>query len=171
MRFELAGEEGALGGCGSGWHRPRKLTVEESICLNMRSLLKQKHVVSERDLEGTLEWRRRSGHLDFALGYMSRVGSTEGTLELIYPNGDQLLESCVKLVATRPNYGGKQWWFICPGLQKRVRHLYLPPNDFEFLSREAHGLSYHSSQTSGRWRALARSMGMTESQLNKSNRS
>jgi len=52
----------------------------------------------------------------------------------------------VRLVTTKPNYGGRRWWFICPLVRR-------PPRRSEarsavrwkvFRSREAYGLTYTS---------------------------
>jgi hypothetical protein len=56
----------------------------------------------------------------------------------------------VRLVTTKPNYGGRRWWFICPlvrrdgGPPRRVAKLYLPSGGKYFGSREAYGLTYTS---------------------------
>ena len=55
----------------------------------------------------------------------------------------------VRLVSTRPNYGGRRWWFLCPLVRRRVAKLYLPPGGRLFGSREAYGLTYAFCQASG----------------------
>jgi hypothetical protein len=68
----------------------------------------------------------------------------------------------VRLVTTKPNYGGRRWWFICPlvrrdgGPPRRVAKLYLPSGGKYFGSREAYGLTYTSCQESGKNRELFR---------------
>jgi hypothetical protein len=62
----------------------------------------------------------------------------------------------VQLEATRPNFGGLRWWFICPlvrrdgGPPRRVAKLYLPSGGKYFGSREGNGLTYTSCQESGK---------------------
>ena len=73
---------------------------------------------------------------------------------------------------TKPNYGGRRWWFICPivrrdgGPPRRVAKLYLPSGSKYFGSREAYGLTYTSCQESeksrGLFRRLAAEMGADE---------
>ena len=64
----------------------------------------------------------------------------------------------VRLVPTKPNYGGRRWWFIFPLVRRRtprrVAKLYLPSGGKYFGSREAYGLTYTSCQESGRIRGL-----------------
>jgi hypothetical protein len=76
----------------------------------------------------------------------------------------------VRLVTTKPHYGGLRWWFICPlvrfdgGPPRRVEKLYLPSGGKYFGSREAYGLTYTSCQESGKFNrlfgSLAAEMGM-----------
>ena len=66
----------------------------------------------------------------------------------------------VRLVTTKPNYGGRRWWFICPlvrrdgGPPRRVAKLYLPSGGKYFGSREAYGLTYTTCQVSGKTRGF-----------------
>ena len=68
----------------------------------------------------------------------------------------------VRLVTTRPTYGGRRWWFLCPlarndgGPPRRVAKLYLPPGGTYFGSRQAYGLTYTSCQESGKFEGLYR---------------
>ena len=63
----------------------------------------------------------------------------------------------VRLVTTRPTYGGRRWWFLCPlarndgGPPRRVAKHYLPPGGTYFGSRQAYGLTYTSCQESGKF--------------------
>ena len=71
------------------------------------------------------------------------------------PNGEAV-DYKVRLVTTKPNYGGHRWWFICPivrrdgGPPRRVAKLYLPSGSKYFGSREAYALTYTSCQESGK---------------------
>ena len=81
----------------------------------------------------------------------------------------------VRLVITKPNYGGQRWWFICPlvrrggGPPRRVAKLYLPSGGKYFGSREGYGLTYTSCQESGKsrglFRRLAAEMGADEATI------
>ena len=48
---------------------------------------------------------------------------------------------------TRPNYGGSQWWFRCPGCNRRVGVLYMPDERADLACRTCHDLTYRSVQT------------------------
>lgn len=48
---------------------------------------------------------------------------------------------------TIPNYGGKRYWFICPGCKRRVGVLYKPEHGDIFKCRDCYNLIYQSSAT------------------------
>ena len=70
-------------------------------------------------------------------------------LRLRYHVNGERVDCMVRLVTTRPNYGGHRWWFACPLVRRRAAKLYLPPGGRLFGSREAYGLTYAFCQASG----------------------
>ena len=46
------------------------------------------------------------------------------------------------LTTTRPHYGGRRWWFVCPRAGRRTTKLFLPSGGWHFWSRQAYGLGY-----------------------------
>jgi len=70
-------------------------------------------------------------------------------VRLRYAVGSERVECMVRLVSTRPNYGGRRWWFLCPLVGRRAAKLYLPPGGRLFGSREAYGLTYAFCQAAG----------------------
>ena len=70
-------------------------------------------------------------------------------LRLRYCVGGERVDCMVRLVTTRPNYGGRRWWFLCPLNGRRAVKLYLPTRGRLFGSREAYGLTYAFCQASG----------------------
>ena len=48
-------------------------------------------------------------------------------LRLRYCVNGERVDCIVRLVSTRPNYGGHRWWFVCPLMGRRAAKLYLPP--------------------------------------------
>jgi hypothetical protein len=98
-----------------------------------------------------------------------------GWLRVHYRRNEQAVDYRVQLEATRPNFGGLRWWFICPlvrrdgGPPRRVAKLYLPPGAKYFRSREGYGLTYTSCQESrkscGLFRRLAAELGTDESTI------
>jgi hypothetical protein len=43
---------------------------------------------------------------------------------------------------SKPNYGGRRYWFCCPETGKRAAKLFLPRGGHRFLSREGYRLGY-----------------------------
>jgi hypothetical protein len=61
----------------------------------------------------------------------------------------------VNLTTTRPRFGGRRWWFVCPllvngrGCYRRVGKLYLPPRARYFGCRGCHELTYAHQSSRG----------------------
>lgn len=85
-------------------------------------------------------------------------------LDVTYPAGrrgsPEDVEERIKLLSTRPNYGGARWYFSCPvttqgeRCARRVSKLYLPPGERCFGCRKCHDLTYESSQTNHKYDSL-----------------
>jgi hypothetical protein len=74
-----------------------------------------------------------------------------------YWTGEQHeIDDRVRLVATRPPFGGQRWWFVCPAEGRRVRKLYLPLGRHRFRSRHAYRLAYASQREAVHDRAMRR---------------
>jgi hypothetical protein len=54
----------------------------------------------------------------------------------------------VLLTPTMPTFGGKRWWFTCPGCERRCRVLYVPPAGGRFGCRRCLELRYRSQSRS-----------------------
>jgi hypothetical protein len=82
-------------------------------------------------------------------------------IRLHYQVSGKPVDYRVRLVTTKPNYGGRRWWFICPllrGPPHRVGKLYLPPSARYFGSREAYELTYTSCQERGKYNGALASL-------------
>jgi hypothetical protein len=79
-------------------------------------------------------------------------------------SGTQLffLDYRVRLVTTRPRFGGLRWWFVCLLIvngrpcSRRVGKLYLPPHGRYFGCRHCHDLTYATCQASRKYSSLYR---------------
>ena len=161
-----------MGGLGSGWQGSKKATVEASLCLSMPALLKKKALVAGAWTSGSWAWIREGAEGPHAtIGYEANLVDTSAAwLRLRYEARGEAVDYKVRLVTTRPTYGGLRWWFLCPlqrpddGPAQRVGKLYLPPGGRYFGSRAAYGLTYTSCQESrkfdGLYRRLAADMGI-----------
>ncbi len=76
------------------------------------------------------------------------AGEDAVTLQVSYspPGAGTAVEYRVRLQATRPNYGGRRWWLLCPlsGCGRRCAVLYLPPGRQYFGCRTCYRLTYPS---------------------------
>jgi hypothetical protein len=160
-----------MGGQGSGWQRGRKTTVDEGLILGIKDLAAI-GVLNPGCPKGTLRWRFGETTIA-AIEYNSSLHSDgTGTLWLRYTADGERMYYTVTLVSTVPHYGGRRWWFICPIKKIRVAKLYLPPDATKFASRQAHGLTYRSCQSSFRLQRarrqterLARQMAQNEAKF------
>ncbi len=66
-------------------------------------------------------------------------------VRLCYKSGEQDYAYLVRVVTTRPNYGGVRYWWLCPQCGRRVRILY---GGELFLCRKCHQLTHATSQAS-----------------------
>jgi hypothetical protein len=147
-----------MGGIGSGWQCERKLAVED--CLTLPASLFRRKVAEGAFASGTVSWSHPGADPFASIRYaatLSHDGS--GYIRLRYMARGESMDYRVRLVTTRPNYGGLRWWFLCPvsaerGIEKRAAKLYLPPRAKVFGCREAHDLTYQSCRESWQFRNL-----------------
>ena len=161
-----------MGGLGSGWQGSKKITVEASLSLSMPALLRKKALVAGAWTSGSWAWTYEGAERPHArLGYEANlVDLADSWLRLRYEVRGEAVDYKVRLVTTRPTYGGLRWWFVCPlrrpegGPARRAGKLYLPPGGRYFGSRDAYTLTYTSCHESrkydGLYRRLAADMGI-----------
>jgi hypothetical protein len=166
-----------LGGLGSGWQGSKKATVEGSLVLTASTLIRKRVLIPGAWTRGSWGWTYEGEDRPHAtIGYEASLTDVEnGWLRLHYRRNEQVVDYRVQLEATRPNFGGLRWWFICPlvrrdgGRPRRVAKLYLPCGGKYFGSREGYGLTYTSCQESrkscGLFRRLAAEMGTEEATI------
>ena len=140
-----------MGGYGSGWQGPKRSTVEDSLVLSVSALRRAGALVPGKRMGGLWGWRYEGEARPHAIvGYEANLTEPdEPWLRLRYDVNGGRVECMVRLVSTRPNYGGRRWWFLCPLVGRRAAKLYLPPGAKLFGSREAYGLTYAFCQVSG----------------------
>ncbi|MDE2561916.1 MAG: hypothetical protein KGL48_06660 [Sphingomonadales bacterium] len=106
---------------------------------------------------GSLSWSR-GGEPSGSISYRAVMDSPgDERLELSFTRGKggdaEQVKQTVRLCFTRPHYGGKRWWMICPYRGIRAGTLYLPPGGDRFASRQAWRLGYRSQRTAHNDRA------------------
>jgi hypothetical protein len=79
----------------------------------------------------------------------------------------------IRLLTTRPHFGGVRWWLECPGRQpgekcsRRVATLFMPAWGRQFACRRCYDLGYTCSQLSHRYDRLACNFGLSSSEVNR----
>ena len=165
-----------MGGYGSGrwaWHT-RKTTVEESLILDMNSLARFVDLKSKDGFiqSATLTWSNSvTREVTSRINYqVSTLNKQNPLIRLYYTrtNTKEDIDYKVRLTATKQNFGGRRWWFVCPlvvnnrACNRRVGKLYLPSGGKYFGCRHCYDLTYESClesrQFDGLWKKLAKDL-------------
>src|SRR3954454_8584593 len=153
-----------MGGYGSGWQGSKKARVEDCLVLSATALVRKRALVAGAWTSGSWCWTYGGEAAPHAtVGYEADLRDpADAWLRLHYRAGGEPVDYRVRLVTTRPTYGGLRGWFVCPlvrragGPPRRPAKLYLPPGGRYFGSRAGYGLTYASCQESGQFRGLHR---------------
>lgn len=142
-----------MGGIGSG-RQYGQPTADSCRKIDLAWMMRSGLAVEGRDVSGTLRWNsgdQSAGSISFRAD-MFTEGRERLLLSYTRGSGDERedVKQSVALTATRPNFGGKRWWMICPYRGCRVAKLYLPPNGDRFASRNAWQLGYQSQRIAER---------------------
>lgn len=142
-----------MGGWGSGRTGGRP-TADASLRIDLAWMMRNGRAKVGEHIHGAMSWScggEPSGRIDYA-AIMDVPG--EERLELTYTRGSgeerEDVRQTIRLCFTRPHFGGKRWWMICPYRHIRVGKLYLPPGGDRFASREAWRLGYHCQRVAAR---------------------
>ena len=150
-----------MGGYGSGFNGTKKQTIEDGLTLSISALMRKGALHPGRTTSGEWSWLY-PGHEPHAhMGYRADMTDLDhASIRLIYTVNGKPMDYVVHLVWTTLHNGGRRWWFLCPIRRedgkdaRRVGKLHLPPGAAYFGSRAAYGLTYQSSQESGKFKAL-----------------
>lgn len=180
-----------MGGYGSGrdWYR-KKITVESCRVLDVGSLQRAKVLRADRHSHGSWVWSdAETGEKTADISYeVNTINPTETAgnkcgidglkpfdadtnwirLSYTFTESGETMKYRVGLITDPLPWGGVRWAFLCPNVHcgRVCRKLYLPNGGRYFACRLCYRLTYTSSQDAHRWDTLARSMGMTPTQLN-----
>lgn len=142
-----------MGGFGSGRHGGRP-TADASRRIDLAWMMRNGLAVPGADGTGVLRWTcggEPSGSISFR-ALLSEAGHERLVLDYTREaDGQQekVLQT-IHLTSTRPKFGGKRWWMICPYQGHRIGKLYMPPGGDRFASRKAWGLGYRSQRLAAR---------------------
>ena len=135
-----------LCGMGSGeWYRcGKKTTTEECRVLDVNGLARDGAL--RVGAMGLLSWTNLfTGERTASVGFSVRGIDDKRVLRFSYRwNDSEDVFVRIRLQTTRPNFGGRRWWFTCPSIcKRRVRKLYLPPGRAEYGCRNCHDLTHY----------------------------
>lgn len=140
-----------MGGWGSGRTSSRAVK-EESKVIDLAMMLRKGWIAEGCKSSGrSLSWSR-GAQLAGSISYdYDLTDPDNATLRLHWRScragGDWVRrEQVIRLVYTRPHYGGRRWWMICPVRGDRVAKLYLPHNGDIFAGRKAWRIAYRSQR-------------------------
>jgi hypothetical protein len=148
-----------MGGYGSGEKSSKKTTVEGCKRIEIGRVMREWFTPGERQRSAWLWVHRYTQQTTASITYITDwTDLDDPQLWLAYTIGAgdaaEQLGYAVHLDHTRPHYGGRRWWFLCPGpwggrvCGQRVARLYLAPGGRRFACRHCYDLTYTSSQES-----------------------
>lgn len=149
-----------MGGPGSGnrsWRRTRRDLVQDAIALDAGALVRTRRMVLGKAGTGRWEVCTSTGNRRMTIHYDGDLRDLENATFCLrfYTSGIECSQH-VRLTVTEQHLGGRRVWFLCPITGQRARILYLPFDQGQFASREAHGLSYRSQGESPLFRSITR---------------
>ena len=157
-----------MGGFGSGrrtWQTKAE-TVEDCRVLDINRWVREGGLREGVHQFGQWTWSKAvSKEETSSLGYeLNTLKPSAAWVRLYYTfaRTQEQVDCRIRLVTTRPGFGGLRWWFRCPlsindvPCTRRVGKLYLPPGGRYFGCRHCYCLSYTSCQESRKYDSLFR---------------
>jgi hypothetical protein len=150
-----------MGGYGSGRSGGRA-TTEDGLSLSLSALLRDRQFRTGCAWAGSVVWTNTTTKEPIgSIGYEVHLGRESGRVRLYYTmpglNAERReSDYSIQLQTTPQPFGGRRWWFVCPGTGRRAAKLYLPRGALTFASRQAHRLAYRSQRENTYDRALRR---------------
>lgn len=150
-----------MGNWNSGRRSPTR-TVEECLTISIAGLMKRGLVVDGKRGSGTLRWASNGGGREARVGFTyDLTDADDAEMRLTFSIATSAQErldifQLILLKYTRPKFGGRRWWMICPISGKRVAKLHKPPAEARFAAREHWGLGYRIQRVSHANRPLER---------------
>jgi hypothetical protein len=127
----------------------RRARLEYGVKLNINRLLQSGAIQPGAHIESGTTWRDTySGKLTAKLE--AKISSTEGGWFRIRI-AEIDLDQRITLMSCPRHFGGRQWYFMCPYMNRRVSVLWMPPGARYFACRQRWGRSVaYLSQCLGR---------------------
>ena len=114
----------------------QRVCLQQGLKLDLNRLVRQ-GLVNPGAQTGpfVIRWTNTYWQEEIATGWISAdmQGPVEGWLRIQIGELDQT----IILVASLRHYGGRQWYFMCPVMNRRTSVLWMPPGAGRFTSRQA----------------------------------
>jgi hypothetical protein len=129
----------------------KKSIIEDCLILDINRLFRKRVLNPDISYSGTINWQEGSS-ISMSVG-PSGLEDQSLIMTLSYQHNKRPIVFDIPIVTTPCNYGGRRYWFCCPGLtmnaicDRKVAKLYLPPYGERFACRRCYDLSYRSRQT------------------------
>lgn len=153
-----------MGGRGSGtWYRWDKTTkLDDGLRLDINQLVRGGSIPPRGRKTGALEWTSARTNEHYAsIGYEINTDNPDSMWMRVYYTSTirgkkHDMDYKIPLTTTKPHYGGRRFWFICPRTGARAAVLHCPPGSKWFASRKAYNLKYHSQSEGPDYRDINR---------------
>ncbi len=130
-----------MGGFNSGRYRTVNAgKVEDGLRLDMRVLRRRGYLVPGAIVSGRMAWERRDVCTGM-VGLQMELQVAHGLLTISYSRAGQDHHEEVAIVSTPCRYGGRRFYFVCPGSSARCE-LLISTRGGPFVSRKASRLTY-----------------------------
>jgi len=140
-----------MGGYGSGQRDGRPL-ANEALTIDIAWMIRKGMAVPGKSVIGSLNWTCR-GEPSGEIGYQCDMRELDKAVLTLrfdtirrWTGAKQSHVQTVPLTFTRPHFGGKRWWMLCPFTAERVGKLYCPAGAEKFASRKAYDIGYYSQR-------------------------
>jgi hypothetical protein len=134
--------------------RPReRIPLESGLKLDLNRLVRHEVFRSATVPCASIKWTRSADVTASGL-LIWHLSARQGSLWVHL----KALQQSIELIAARRNFGGVQWYFVCPMTGRRASVLWMPPGASCFASRQAWGreVAYASQFITAPFRALSR---------------
>jgi len=136
--------------------RWKKTTVEDCLTISIDALVRARMLISGQRTAGSWQWRNpySKGHraaLDLVADLSEESAPHVFLIYSLAATGEEVMHEII-VGASRPYFGGRRWWFVCPlgdtgkPCGRRVGRLFLPPGAKYFGCRHCYNLQYRSCQ-------------------------
>ncbi len=114
-----------------------RVRLESGLKLDLTWLIRQRVIVPGARFERPqrISWGKDGEEIAAAKIMFDLQGQEQGYIDIKIGG----LDERISLVARPRHFGGRQWYFICPYMNRRVSVLWMPPGAHSFACRQKWG--------------------------------